>query len=129
MNLKVFLISYSLVLGATLLVSFLLPPAILLSPEPIDVELADLASGISTFEGRVVRTRGRVRYLFSFYMYEDFWLTTNEPTYDAIPVKLGFAGLTRPSENASIEITGEILHSQLEGGFYFLKAISMNPAS
>ena len=125
MSLKVFLAGYLLMLGATLLISFLLPPAILFSPEPIDVELADLISRMSVLNGRVVMTRGTVRYLLSYYMYEDFWLTTSAPTYAAIPVKIGVAGVNRPSEYAFIEITGNILQSHLEGGFYYLNASSM----
>lgn len=85
-----------------------------------DVDIRYLGGHMGDFCGQSVSTKGIVVYLISFYMFEDFWLN------GAIPVVVRFAGLQRPPANSSIEISGVIEHSELEGGFYYLNAQSWN---
>jgi hypothetical protein len=54
-------------------------------------------------------------------MFEDFWLQTKNDTAK-IPVVTRLAGLNAPFEMAEIQVAGEIEHSTLEGGFYYLNA-------
>jgi hypothetical protein len=90
------------------------------------VELMYLAAHLEEFENQSVTTNGTVRFYASIFMFEDFWL---QATSDAkIPVVIRFAGLSVPSNDSLIEISGTIEHSTLEGGFYFLNASSWTTA-
>jgi hypothetical protein len=92
------------------------------------VDLKVLAGDIAEFEGVLVTTNGTVRYYGSIYMFEDFWLEAEN--YEGhIMVVTRFAGLLVPPENASIEVTGTIEYSKLEGGFYYLNASSWRALS
>jgi hypothetical protein len=77
-----------------------------------------LSTHMEEYLGQKVRTRGTVYFMFSSYMFEDFWLNRT------IPVVIRYAGLPMPSEGSCIEVYGTIEHSDLEGGFYYLNADS-----
>ncbi len=92
------------------------------------VDLSYLASHLAEFENQSVRTNGTVRTDFgSIYMFEDFWLQA--PNVAKIPVVTRLAGLPVPQNGSWIEVSGEIEHSNLEGGFYFLNASSWTTAT
>jgi hypothetical protein len=77
-----------------------------------------LFTHMEEYSGQKVRTSGTVYFMVSSYMFEDFWLNRT------IPVVVRSAGLPMPSEGSYIEVYGTIEHSDLEGGFYYLKADS-----
>jgi hypothetical protein len=89
-------------------------------------DLMYLAAHLEEFENQSVTTNGTVRFYGSIYMFEDFWLQA--PNDAKIPVVTRFAGLSVPSNDSLIEISGTIEHSTLEGGFYFLNASSWTTA-
>jgi len=70
------------------------------------------------FCGQEVRTTGTVRFMVSFYMYEDFWLD------GVVPVVVRFAGLPNPPVNSSVGVCGIIEYCTIEGGFFYLNAHS-----
>jgi hypothetical protein len=72
--------------------------------------------------GMEVKTEGIVKFFFSIYMYEDFWLAAKNNEFVAIPVLVRETGLLSPPENTSIQILGTVEYSFLEGGFYYLRA-------
>jgi hypothetical protein len=86
------------------------------------VDLMYLAKHLEEFENQSVTTNGTVRFYGSIYMFEDFWLQASNDA--KILVVTRFAGLSVPSNDSMIEISGTIEHSTLEGGFYFLNASS-----
>jgi hypothetical protein len=91
------------------------------------VDLMYLAAHLEEFENQSVTTNGSVRFCGSVYMFEDFWL---QATSDAkVPVVTRFSGLSVPSNDSLIEISGKIEYSTLEGGFYFLNASSWTTAT
>jgi len=90
------------------------------------VDLMYLAAHLEEFENQSVTTNGTVRFYGSIYMFEDFWLQASIGS--KIPVVTRFAGLSAPSNDSLIEISGTIEHSTLEGGFYFLNASSWTTA-
>jgi hypothetical protein len=88
------------------------------------VELSYLASHLEEFRGFPVATRGVVKFYASVYMYEDFWLQTLGQGSGKIPVVVRFAGLPVPHNGSLVEVSGAIEYSSLEGGFYYLNALS-----
>ena len=86
------------------------------------VDLMYLAAHLEEFENQSVTTNGTVRFYGSIFMFEDFWLQASSDA--KIPVVTRFAGLSVPSNDSLIEISGTVEHSTLEGGFYFLNASS-----
>jgi hypothetical protein len=92
-----------------------------------NVDLMYLAAHLEEFENQSVTTNGTVRFYASIYMFEDFWLQASNDA--KVPVVTRFAGLSVPSNDSLIEISGTIEHSALEGGFYFLNASSWTTAT
>jgi len=95
------------------------------SAEYVDVDLSYLVIHIAEFEGLQVRTSGTVKYYFSFYMHEDFWLEA--PDRKAIPVEV--STLPLPPENTVIIVEGTVVWHDLERGFYSIHADSWELAS
>lgn len=89
---------------------------ILANEEYEEVDVYYVAAQIEEFYGDRVKTFGTVTIKVSYYMYEDFWLS------NVLPVEVRTADLPKPPEGVAIEIWGTIEYSELEGGFYYLKA-------
>lgn len=121
MKFKRFLLVYFLVLLATFFLVTLLPKTFEPDQEHF-VDLGVLSAHIEDFSGMKIRTIGTVKSYSSYYQYEDFWLVADEQDSGAIPVVVRSAGLSVPSENASIEVLGTIEYCGLEGGFFYLNA-------
>jgi len=86
-----------------------------------DVDLDYLAHHMDDYNGMKVKTEGIVKFFFSIYMYEDFWLAAKNNEYVAVPVLVRDIGLLPPPENTSIQILGTVEYSSVEGGFYYLR--------
>lgn len=84
--------------------------------EYLEVSLSYLSMHREEFCGKEVRVIGTVDFLYSIYMFEDFWLSRT------IPVVVRFANLSMPLENSRIEVFGVIEYCKLEGGFFYLNA-------
>ena len=91
------------------------------------VDLSYLANHLSDFENRSVTTNGTVRFYASIYMFEDCWLEAQDGAKIMVVTRL--SGLSVPVNGSLIEVSGTIEHSNLEGGFHFLKASSWKIAS
>ena len=91
------------------------------------VDLSYLANHLLEFENRSVTTNGTVRFYASIYMFEDCWLEAQNGAKIMVVTRL--AGLSSPANGSSVEVSGTIEHSNLEGGFYFLNASSWKIAS
>jgi hypothetical protein len=76
-------------------------------------------------KGATIATRGIVKFLGSIYMYEDFWLQAQENQSARILVVARFAGFPVPLEDALVEVQGTVDYSNLEGGFFYLNASSI----
>jgi hypothetical protein len=107
-----------------LMISLLLYSANRVSAEPVYVtsypsksSLTSLSDNAASQYGTTIKTRGIVKYLMSFYMFEDFWLQSEN---GSIPAVVRYAGLPVPPEGSCIEASGTIEYSELEGGFYYL---------
>lgn len=81
-----------------------------------EVDISYLSEHVAEFQGKLIKTRGTVEFLLSFYMFEDFWLSRVLPVVLTTP--------PMPPENSCIEVVGIIMYSDLEGGFYYLLAYS-----
>jgi hypothetical protein len=88
-------------------------------------DLNYVASNLTGLKGVKIATRGIAKFLGSVYMYEDFWLQAQGNQSAKIPVVVRFAGLPIPREDALIEVQGTIEYSNLEGGFSYLNASSL----
>jgi hypothetical protein len=76
----------------------------------------------SNSSNTVITMSGKVEFWASCYMFEDFWLQTqNGPI---IPVVVRLSGLPTPPKDSVIEVVGTMEYSTLEGGFYYLDAQS-----
>jgi hypothetical protein len=75
------------------------------------------ANAVSPY-GATIKTRGIVKHLISFYMFEDFWLQSED--FGEIPAVVRFAGLPVPPEGSYIEVSGTMEYCELEGGFCYL---------
>ncbi len=92
------------------------------------VDLAYLAGHLADFENLTVTTKGIVRRdIYSFFMFEDFWLQAQ--TGERIMVDRGNSFLSVPLNGSFVEISGMIQYFALEGGAYFLNATSLTTAS
>jgi hypothetical protein len=89
------------------------------------VELSYLALHPEEFRGLPVATRGVVKFYASVYMYEDFWLQTQDQGGGKIPVVVRFAGLPIPRNGSLVEVSGTVEYSNLEGGFFYFNASSL----
>jgi len=98
-----------------LIISLFLFSASEVSAEPVNAASKSLSSYV---DGTVVKTRGIVKYQISVYMFEDFWLQSED--LGDIPAVVRFAGLPVPPEGSHIEVSGTIEYCELEGGFYYL---------
>ena len=94
------------------------------SAEPVNA--ASVSSSTYT-EGSTIKTRGTVKYQMSIYMFEDFWLQSED--FGNIPAVVRFAGLPIPPEGSQIEVSGTIEYCELEGGFYYLNIQSYSYSS
>jgi hypothetical protein len=83
------------------------------------VDLSHLVAHIDEYENKRIEVVGIVRYRFSHYMWEDFWLELDGAE---IPVKV--YPLERPPDGVSIVLRGIIRWNPLEGGFYYIDADS-----
>jgi hypothetical protein len=127
-DLKRFFIAYFLILLVTFsVVVFLISPSGS-NQRHLEVDLKDLVANVEDFHDMKIRTRGTVNFWASFYMYEDFWLSSDTQGECGIPVVVRDAELSVPSENSSIEVLGAIRFSELEGGFFYLNATSWDYA-
>ena len=90
--------------------------------EYVDVDLAYLLANKRVFLGVNVRTKGTVRFGFSFYMFEDFWLEAllDDTLIGYLPVIVRFAGIPKPPDWSLIKVVGVMEYSDLEGGFFYL---------
>ena len=91
------------------------------------VDLSYLANHLLEFENRSVTTNGTVRFYASIYMFEDCWLESQDGAKIMVVTRL--SELSVPANGSSVEVSGTINHSNLEGGFYFLNASSCKIAS
>ena len=98
------------------------PPA---EAEESSVDLSYLALHLGEFGGQGIKTRGIVKFYASFFMYEDFWLQAQDNSSRRTPVVSRFAALPVPREGSLVEVAGTIEHSNLEGGFFYLNASSL----
>lgn len=125
MTLKRFLLVYFLVILMTFM-----PTILQLETSELDrarvhtVDLAEMDAHVEDFSEQKIRTNGTVEFYGSANMNEDFWLAANEHYSSAIPVVASSAGLSVPSENTSIEVSGTNENSGLEGGVPYLNASS-----
>jgi hypothetical protein len=88
-------------------------------------DLNYVASNLAGLNGTAIATRGLAKFLGSIYMYEDFWLQDQVNQSARIPVVVRLAGLLVPRREALIEVRGTIVFSNLEGGFFYLNASSL----
>ena len=88
-------------------------------------DLNYVASNLTGLNGTAIATRGLAKFLGSIYMYEDFWLQDQVNQSARIPVVVRLAGLLVPRREALIEVRGTIVFSNLEGGFFYLNASSL----
>jgi hypothetical protein len=89
---------------------------------PITSDLGGLTQNPSQLKGANVVTWGVARFLASVYMFEDFWLQSQDNQSVKIPVRL--AGVSKPTEGELIKVQGTIVYNDLEGGFFYLNASS-----
>ncbi|MGD8546169.1 MAG: hypothetical protein PVH12_08360 [Candidatus Bathyarchaeota archaeon] len=124
MELKRILIASFLVLLVMFSLTSLLQIEVSFSHQSViaDVDLEYFAHHMDDYLGMEVKTEGIVKFFFSIYMYEDFWLAAKNNEFVAIPVLVRETGLLSPPENTSIQILGTVEYSFLEGGFYYLRA-------
>ena len=92
---------------------------------PSNYDLGDLTQNLSQLKGANVVTWGVARFLASVYMFEDFWLQSQNNQSVKIPVVVRFAGVSKPSEGELIKVQGTITYNNLEGGFFYLNASSV----
>ena len=76
----------------------------------------------SNSSSTVITVFGKVEFWASYYMFEDFWLQTQDGPI--IPVVARLSGLPVPPKDSVIEVVGTMKYSTLEGGFYYLDAQS-----
>lgn len=125
MTLKRFFLVYFLVLLMTFMPTTLLLEAFEFDRARVHtVDLAEMGAHVEDFSDEKIGTNGTVKFYGSANMNEDFWPAANEHYSSEIPVVVSSAGLSVPSENASIEGLGTIEDSGFEGVFPYLNISS-----
>lgn len=89
------------------------------------VDLNYLALNLEEFRGAQIATDGIVKLYASIFMFENFWLQSKENSSARIPVVARFTGLPTPPEGTLVKVLGTIEYSNLEGGFFYLNASSI----
>jgi hypothetical protein len=115
-GLKRFFVAYFSILVVTFSLVVLLHETFSADQGHLEVDLKDLVANIEDFCAMKIRTKGTVQFWASFYMYEDFWLAADTQSECGIPVVVRNAGLSQPSEYASIEVWGTIEYCELKAG-------------
>jgi hypothetical protein len=88
-------------------------------------DLNYLVQNLSQLNGAKVATMGIARFLPSIYMYEDFWLQAQGNQSANISVVTRFSNITKPNEGDLVKVQGTVEYVNLEGGFFFLNASSV----
>lgn len=88
-------------------------------------QLNFIVQNSSQLRGTGVATSGIAKFYASVFMFEDFWLQSQENQSLRIPVVARSAGIPKPSSGDLVKILGTIEYSNLEGGFFYLNASSI----
>lgn len=103
-GLRRFFVAYFSILVVTFSLVVLLHETSSADQGYLEVDLEDLVVNIEAFQDVKIGAKGTVQFWASFYMYADFWLAVDTQGRHGIPVVVRNAGLSQPSEDASIEV-------------------------